>query len=489
MAKSRDRGRKASTVSAAQAARQALVAKEFVAADLGDTRRERRVQSIAAAVAAKPATPFPRALATEADLEGFYRLVRNEAVTFDDLLRPHVAATVARMTASGEALAVHDTTQFAFGGTRKGLGRLNQSGHGFLSHFSLAVSAEGARAPLGVLAVESWARQEPSKTALLKQRKVTYGESGGLPNEQDRWLRGVAATEAAVAGAVSLIHVMDSEADDYDLMAGLVAARRRWVIRLCYDRALANAEPGEPHTTKELVARRTVKCTRQVHLSRRRRQPGGDKRSRTRVRKERDATLAISATPVVFRRPSYGTASAKTLSVNIVAVRELDPPPDDEPVEWLLLTTEPIETEEQILRVLDYYRGRWVIEEYFKALKTGCAYEERQLASWHTLLNTLGVLIPVAWSLLNLRTVAREHEEAPARLVVTELQEKVLRAAVKERGLLLPPTPTAGAVLLAVARLGGHLRSNGDPGWIVLGRGYQDLLMMTAGYRLALEQK
>ena len=85
--------------------------------------------------------------------------------------------------------------------------------------------------------------------------------------------------------------------------------------------------------------------------------------------------------------------------------------------------------------------------------------------------------------------MARQHEDAPARLVITELQEKVLRAAVKERGLLLPATPTARAVLLAVARLGGHLRSNGDPGWLVLGRGYQDLLMMTAGYRLAQAEK
>ena len=481
------RGRKAATVvSAAQAARQALVAKEFAAADLGDKRRERRVRSIAAAVAAKPATPFPRALATEGDLEGFYRLVRNEAVSFDDLLTPHVAATVGRMTGGGEVLAVHDTTQFAFGGTRRGLGRLNQSGHGFLSQFTLAVSAEGARTPLGVLAVESWVRQEPTKTALLKQRKVTYADSYELPNEQDRWLRGVDAAEAVVAGAVSLIHVMDSEADDYELMAKLVAARRRWIIRLCYDRVLANTEPGAPHKTKELVASRKVRCRRTVHLSRRRRQPGGDKRSRTRVRKERDAILAISATPVVFRRPSYCTDSATTLSVNIVAVREVNPPPDDEPVAWLLLSTEPIDTEEQILTVVDSYRGRWVIEEYFKAIKTGCAYEKRQLESWHTLLNALGVIIPIAWSLLHLRTVARVEGSAPARTVLTELEEKVLRAAVTTP---LPRAATARDVMLAIARLGGHLRSNGEPGWQVLGRGYQDLLMMTAGYRLAQAEK
>jgi hypothetical protein len=482
------RGRKARTVSAAQAARQSLVAAEFAAVDLGDTRREQRVQSIAAAVAAKPATSFPRALASEADLEGFYRLVRNEAVSFDDLLQPHVAATVGRMTGGGAALAVHDTTDFVFGGTRKGLGRVNHSGQGFLGHFSLAVSAEGSRTPLGVLAVEPWARQEPTKTALLQQRKVSFAVSRELPSEQDRWWRGIEAAEAVAAGAVSLVHVMDSEADDYALMTQLVGAHRRWIIRLCYDRKLAEVEPGQPRKAKALVASREVKCTRKVHVARRRRAPGGNA-NRRRVRTARTATLAISATPALFRRPNYCTDSPPTLAVNIVAVREVEPPPDHEPVEWLLVTTEPIDTDEQILRVVDYYRGRWVIEEYFKALKTGCAYEQRQLESWHTLLNTLGVLIPVAWSLLNLRTIARQHEAAPARLVVTELQEKVLRAAVKERGQLLPVAPTASAVLLAVARLGGHLRSNGDPGWLVLGRGYQDLLMMTAGYRLAMGEK
>jgi hypothetical protein len=469
----------------AQTERQVSVASEFASADLGDLRRERRLLAIARRLAARPATPFPRALATEADLEGFYRFVRNEEVTCEALLKPHVTATVGRMVGSGEMLAVHDTTEFRFGGTRKDLGRLGQSGHGFLGHFTLAVTADGVRAPLGTLAVESWARREPTATALRKQGKISYAESKAMPNEQNRWIRGVEAAEATVGGAASLIHVMDSEADDYDLMAKL-GTGRRWVIRLCYDRLLANVEPGQPTKTKELVARRKVKCKRKVHLSRRRRQPGGNKRRRTRVRKERTASLAISATPVVFARPGKSMNSPMTLPVNIVAVREVNPPLDDEPVEWLLITTEPVETEEQILKIIDFYRGRWVIEEFFKALKTGCAFEKRQLESWHTLQNALGLLIPIAWSLLRLRTVAREEGRTPARAVLTDLELEVLRRASTTP---LRQRPTTRDVMLAIARLGGHHRSNGEPGWQLLGRGYQDLLMMTAGYRLAVREK
>lgn len=215
------------------------VASEFARADLGDVRRVRRLASIAARLSSKPGTPFPRALATEADLQGFYRFVRNKAVTFERLLQPHVAATVERIAEHDEVLALHDTSEFRFGGTRTGLGRLSVSGHGFLGHFTMAVTADGNRSPLGTLAVEAWGRHEPTPSALRSQGKIGVAESQAMPNEQDRWFRSVEAAEAAVGEVASVIHIMDSEADDYDLMGKLVEADRRWVIRLCYDRVLA----------------------------------------------------------------------------------------------------------------------------------------------------------------------------------------------------------------------------------------------------------
>ena len=396
-------------------------------------------------------------------------------------LAPH-ARRAWREAGDDEALAVHDTSEFRFGGSRAGLGRLMQSGHGFLGHFTQLVKADGRRSPLGTIAVEAWTRDEPTPTALRQQRKITYAQMHAMPSEQDRWLRGVAAAEKAVAGCVSLIHVMDSEADDYALMAGLVESGRRWVIRLCYDRKLADVDAGEPSKAKEFVAQRAVACTRNVDASRRRKQVGPTKRRRGRPRDERLATLAIKATPAVFRAPSY-VRGVPTLAVNIVSAVETDPPADAEPIEWLLITTEPIDTDDQILKVIDIYRARWVIEEFFKALKTGCAFEQRQLESKHTILNALGMMLPIAWRLLHLRTLSRTADREPARLVLTELELQVLRHASKTP---LPTEPTVMDVLLAIARLGGHLRSNGAPGWLVLGRGYQDLMMMVAGFKLAI---
>lgn len=65
--------------------------------------------------------------------------------------------------------------------------------------------------------------------------------------------------------------------------------------------------------------------------------------------------------------------------MNFVEVREIDPPQGEQPVLWRLVTTEPIDTIEQIAAVIDSYRCRWIIDDFFKALKTGCRYQELQL--------------------------------------------------------------------------------------------------------------
>lgn len=457
---------------------------EFEDAGLGDVRLDQRLLQVAARVAAKPDAPFPKAFPTEAELEGFYRFLGNDRVTLDSVIEPHVQATVDRLADFEEAVAIHDTSEMRFKGDRKGLGRLQQSGKGFMAHLSMVAAPTGSN-PLGAVALHAWTRTEESATSKRKKGKLKYKEARALTTEQRRWRQQVDEVEKRIAGATSLIHVMDSEADDYSLMSALVEDSRRFVVRLGYDRVLDVKESkSAPHRkTRDFLATGVTVCTRKVQLSRRTRQVGGGKRVRAKERSERKATLAITAKPVVFRRPhSQSLELPKRLAVNVVAVREIDGPKDAEPVEWLLITGEPIDTEEQILRVVDYYRCRWLIEEFFKVLKTGCAYEKRLLESLDTLLVALGIFLPIAWSLLRLRSIARETPSVPADCVVTPTQLEVLRMAPQCR---LPRRPTAHDVMLAIAKLGGHLRSNGDPGWIVLARGYQELLVLTAGYALA----
>jgi hypothetical protein len=458
---------------------------EFCGVALGDRRLEARLRQIVPALAAKPDHSFPKVFEDTAALEGFYRFVENDKTTLDRLLAPHVRRTVERASEHDVVLAVHDTTTFDFSGgdERKGLGRLRRAGHGFLGHFSLLMSAEDRQDILGVAAVLPWSRTRETPTAKRKAKKISYEESRRLPNEQQRWGRAAGRVERLLSGRTDVIHVMDSEADDYALMATMARMGRRFVIRCGYDRVL-DSTAADGCKLMGAVATKPVVCQRTVTLSRRRRPPAGG-HQRTRQREVREATLSVNAATVVLRRPS---SSDKTLpketQVNVVHVWEESPPADVEPVQWYLLTTETTATTSDILRVVDIYRCRWTIEEYFKALKTGCGYEKRQLESYETLLAALGLFVPIALTLLRLRTLSRADPPRPATDVLTETQVEVLQRRFADHGAA---TLTVVDALSLVARMGGHLRRNGKPGWLVLLRGYKELLMLEEGFKLARE--
>ena len=154
----------------------------------------------------------------------------------------------------------------------------------------------------------------------------------------------------------------------------------------------------------------------------------------------------------------------------------------------MIATTLPIKKRADLDRIVDNYRARWTIEEYFKALKTGCAYERRQLETFHSLANALAVFAVIAWRLLVLRSTARLHPNAPAMDALSEVQVNLLKtlSRMKARGvpkITLPERPTTDDALRAVAKLGGHIKNNGPPGWQVLGRGYDSLLLLQLGWK------
>jgi hypothetical protein len=98
-----------------------------------------------------------------------------------------------------------------------------------------------------------------------------------------------------------------------------------------------------------------------------------------------------------------------------VEAREINPPENESPVHWRLVTTEPIDTNDEVAAVIDAYRRRWIVEEFFKALKTGCRYQQLQLESARALLIALSIETAIAWRMLLLRWLAHHEPEAPAR--------------------------------------------------------------------------
>jgi hypothetical protein len=410
----------------------------------------------------KPDASFPKALVT-AELEAAYRFFNNVGVKPAGILEPHVCRTLDRMSAEAVTLVVHDSSIISFNseGYREGLTLSRGEKQQFLLHCSLAVAGDGSRKPHGVLAASY---HVPVRTAdkLL----------------QDRWADHVRDVHALGLAAASVVHVMDREADDYEVLDLLSGLNGRFVIRVQHNRKLAN-----DGRLRETLGRAQARAERLVPLSRRSAASSGPKqRSIHPAREGRTARLAISSASLVVPRPRTAVhALSEALALNVVRVWEPDPPEGETPVEWLLYTSEPIETIEDILRVVDWYRARWTIEEYFKALKSGCALEKRQLGDLHALTNALALFIPIAWQLLLLKSQARERPAAPACDVLTADELQVLRAAARKP---LPDQPTIQDAVLAIAALGGHLKHNGAPGWQTLASGYEKLRLLLAGWNL-----
>jgi hypothetical protein len=457
---------------------------EMADGDLGDARLNARRNRLVTVLERSPDAGFPEACGSDSEAEALYRFLRNQRVSLAAIVEPHVTATAARCRGLEEVLVIHDTTEMSFPGLqpRTGLTPLGPERQGFWCHAALAVSADGLRAPLGLLGLAAFARSP-------ERRREPWRERFRNPaKESRRWADSVATARDRVARPQHLIHVMDREADSFELLATIIANGDRCVIRGHYDREMMTAGAPQPGRLSDLRARATVVGEDDVTIAARRVENRAQRLAHP-AREGRRARVSFAACPVVVHRPHDHRASTlpATLALNVVFAWEAHPPTGETPVDWWLLTTEPIASLDDVRRIIEWYRTRWLIEEFFKCLKTGCAYEKRQLESLDTLLVALGLLAPIAWQLLLMRHLVQQVPDTRATGALTDRQITVLRTT--PAGARLNATPSIRDALLVVARLGGHLRNNGDPGWLVLTRGMRKLRDMEIGWAAAVRTK
>lgn len=450
----------------------------------GDPRLERRSQRLLKRWQEKPGLGFPQVFENSAELEAAYRFFSNSSLSFDGLLRPHADKSVERCgRRGGEILCIQDTSAFVFPGERTGLGFINKNNRGFLGHFALAVSRSRGEAPipLGVVAASTWTRTTLRSSKDVSQHKLR--ESGDC--ESHRWLNTTREVEERFKDIASPIHVMDREGDIYDSTSTMVAEIIRFVLRAMSNRIIESEDPNF-HLLFDALDGLPTRYHDTVTVAPRKASKLPDQKKTYPDRKGREAQVCVTATTVTVKRTRNSSSLyPATTTLNVVHVFEPNPPTGQEPVEWLLLTNEPISTNEEIRDIIECYRQRWVIEEFFKAIKTGCAYEKRQLESYRALRNALAMTLPIAWSMLVLRTQSRSNQSLPAESIVEPFRLKVIRAhAVRYK---LPEQPTLRDVAYAIAGMGGHLRRNGPPGWQTLRRGFERLLTLEEGWMASRE--
>jgi hypothetical protein len=356
---------------------------------------------------------------------------------------------------------------------RAGLGELAGNGQGFFGHFALAISGANERVVLGLAGLLTFVRDQGRRSLReVDQDRRATAQRG----ESARWFELFSDTNERM-WHLDPVHVMDREADDFALFSEMVRVNARFVIRMTTQRRRQGTSPDVSTTSpyvESLMKAAPVIATREVRLTARPGKRGGESERTHPVRECRQATLSISAAVVDVAPPR--ASKLQPLRLSVVRVAETSPPPGEQPVEWILLTNESIESPEQVLAIVDLYRARWTIEEYFKALKTGCAIERRQLESVDALLAALGVFAPIAARLLALRTYARVAPDADATTIITVHEVRALRAIGRTP---ISKSPTVREVLFAIASLGGHLKRNGEPGWLTLARGFEKLDIAT----------
>jgi len=398
-----------------------------------------------------------------------YRFLENARVSADQLWRPLHAETERRLGRADRVVCIQDSTALMFPGlaATTGLGTVETEREEALwMHSALAVQPDGA--VLGLLHNHVWARPaaEFGKAAKRKSLPIEAKESF-------KWLRALRAVQAArdrSAPETRLVHVFDREGDVHEVLAEMAAGPDDAVIRCVRNRKV----DGPYGYIRATLAAQPVLERSEIVVPRRRQQP-----SRTAVVERRSVTGMVITPPAVY-------SDREPVTINAVWVYEPNPPANTKPLDWLLLTTLPVDTAAACQEVVKLYKLRWLIEEFHLVLKSGCGIEATQLKTAERIEKLLVLLCAVAVRLLALRQKSRLDPDASCTEILDEDEWRVLWIATHKGRLHTGRSPpTVLEAVRMIGRLGGHLGRKGDgpPGVRVLWRGWRDLDLLVTGYR------
>jgi hypothetical protein len=449
----------------------------FGHAQLGDQRRSKRAALAFDQACRHPGGTLPEKFASPADLKGLYRLCECEEVTHADLLASMRRYAFARIAEEEEpVLLLHDATELDYSTVTSIQDDLGQIGkgthHGYICHNVLAVTPDRGDV-LGLVDQILHCRDEVPEKETMAEHRVRKTRESLL------WLRGT----SALPRDARLIDVADQGASTFEFLEHEFQSGRRFVIRNGKERKVyaGHQAVGPKYDLKEYVSGLPERGRFTMDVQGQR-----DRKAR------KDAEFVVRAAPVLVCPPhaKYGNHGDDPLPLWAVQASELDPPAGEKPVEWILLTNEPVRSFKDAWRVIGWYERRWIIEEYHKAMKTGCRIEDLQFTAVERLQPAIALLSAVATTLLNLRDASR-RADAKTRRATTLLAPEYVEVLSLWRYHKARLTMTIHDFCFALARLGGHQNRKHDhaPGWLVLWRGWTKLQSMLDGYLVAKQKQ
>lgn len=447
---------------------------EFINANLGDKRLNKRLAAIAKAFMGRPEGQIPEAMGNWAGAKGAYRFFDHPKVSVEKILEGHREATWGRLEGKAVVLAIQDTSFIDYTNhpATEGLGLLMDEEHqGLIIHPTLAVSLEGVA--LGLIDMQILNREQLGSRGDRKAKKIEEKESR-------KWLESYRATArfSRENEGPHFVNIGDRESDIYDFIAEALRHKEAEgnapdvLVRAAWDRRLEEEgtnlwgymESLEAGGTVVIeVPRKGKQASRQAHLSIRYGQ--------------------VNIKPSCHRKKEEGL---KPLRIWAVYAREEHAPKGIEPISWMLLTTLAVGSFEEALERIRWYTLRWTIEMYFKVLKSGCQIEERQLEAAHRLKSCLAMDSIIAWRILFLTMTGRQMPNLPASILFEDYEWKALHCFVNKTSQAPEEAPPLGEMIRQISKLGGFLdrQSDGEPGSTCLWRGMWRLSDISATWKI-----
>lgn len=383
----------------------------------------------------------------------FRRLLYNRSVTAAEMSQ-HAGQLTGQRVAGRHIVAVQDTSELMLGNgrTRPGYGAVGKgNAAGLLLHPVLATEV-GTGALLGLVSMQVWNR---AAGELAPRRKRTTAAK-----ESRRWIDAARQTGAVLTEAASITMVSDRESDFYELFVER-PQNVELIVRACQNRRI-DAAQDEPGLLFAFIDAQPEQGRFKMTVPA---APG---------RRARDTEFALRFAPVALRRPRNGADPALpgTVGVTLVEVRELWQPEDgSEPVHWRLLTTHNVADGLQARRIVDLYRSRWSIEEFFRTLKTaGFDIETADISDPHAMINFVAAATIAAVTVRQL-VQARDGNTDQRLSDAFDPDDRPILEAVSarlegktERQRNPHPKPTLAFAAWVIARLGGWTGYYGKPG-------------------------
>lgn len=452
---------------------------EVASAKFGDKRLNKRLSLILERSETHPNLSIPAAMHGRAEMEAAYRFFANESVTAEKIHAPHYAMTKQRIAQQSVCLLVQDTTELNL--TRpnqqvKGTGPMSSnSQYGAFVHPLMAFKTDGI--PLGFVWQKTWVREAITTNVSADTKQKKRKETSIEEKESIRWIEGLRAARSVAQQCpeTQCVLVCDSESDIYELFVEPVATNHNRVldilVRGCQDRA--TNEKGQ-HIL-DLVRATECRYTSIVDVSSRKAKTKIETRKRQAERPARTAAVEVRSCQITLRPPYRPDRTLQPVTVNVVLVEETSPPDGQASIQWMLITTLPIETDEQVRTVVEYYCVRWGIEVYFKTLKSGCRVEDRQFEFLDRELNALAVYMLVAWRVMLLCRMGRTCPDLDCEVLFEPSEWQSVYMIVKKQN---PPStpPRLNEIIRIIASLGGYVpRAKTEPGTQTLWIGLQRL--------------